>query len=147
MVGMAGKNCDRSIQLLAGHHPHELVRPSHRPKADDPARFRTQRGRKPVRASDQDRIDGICGIARLADLPRPFLARPRLSPFIEGNQYGVCRGRSGNCSGFSLAPVFWPSCARLVDFAKIDASNANAASAFSEAAKITLEQLPLRPGL
>src|SRR5271166_3245405 len=51
MVGMAGENCDRSIKLLAGHDPHELVRPGHRPKADDPTRLRTHRGRKPIRAS------------------------------------------------------------------------------------------------
>ena len=74
MIGVARKNRQRAIELLARHHPHQLVRPGHRAETDDRARRCPQRRIETVRAADRDGVGGNRTVARLGRF-RPPIAR------------------------------------------------------------------------
>src|SRR5271163_2956863 len=109
MIGMAAKNRHRSVKLLADHRANQLMRPSHCSETEDPVGPLTERGGEPVRPPDENRIDRTRGVARAADVGRPFGAARGYATLIERNQHRSGRRGGENRRSLFLAPILGPA--------------------------------------
>ena len=64
MIGMAGVDLLRPVELLQQHAAHEEVRPGHRAQRDDRVGALEDRGREPFRAADREGEGGSAAVAR-----------------------------------------------------------------------------------
>ena len=54
MIGVAGQNGHRAVELFEQHYPHHAVRPCHRPETHEKPRLLADLGRVPIRPADQE---------------------------------------------------------------------------------------------
>ena len=68
MIGVAGENRHRPVNLFGGHDPHQLMRSSHRPKRERERSGCQKSGFQTVRAADDERGAGNALVTRAAKL-------------------------------------------------------------------------------
>src|SRR5262245_13909524 len=102
MIGMAGQNRDRPIELLGKHCAHKEVRPSLRAEGEREPRTALDLRWQSIRTTDDEQHARMALIAPLGELTRKGFARQRLAALVERDDKGRGRARLHHLLRFAL---------------------------------------------
>ena len=146
MIGVAGENRHRPVDLFGGHDSRQLMRESHRPKRQNERSLVADLGAKAVRTADDERERWRARIAALAKMGGKIAAAKKLAGFVEGNEIRArLQGRENRprLVGFAILRSPRPA---FVQFAQFNAGKTNGAAGGIGAFDIAKRKLSLRAG-